>query len=288
MQTQTDLVPHSSSTLACDMPSGYVDNASDCNDVSAQVFPGADEICDSIDNDCDSDIDDADGNVIFGSDDVWYADTDEDGFGDNNNTMQACAQPAGYVEDMGDCDDTSALVNPDTIWYADVDGDGYGSPSYSQASCLQPTGYVTDSTDCDDTDELIYPGAEEYCDTIDQDCDGQVDDDDALDAPQWFLDADEDGFGDASSTTSACNQPTGYLADSTDCDDGDNTVFPDSHSLETPFDGIDQDCDGEDVCHDLNCDAWPDLILPSYRNSSYLSDSYVYYGIDQGGSRCRL
>ena len=271
-------------TLACNMPSGYIDNASDCDDVSALIYPGATEICDEVDNNCDGDIDDADSNTSYGTDDVWYEDTDGDGFGDDNSTIDACIQPLGYVEEKGDCDDSDAALHPNTLWFADSDEDGFGTTSYTQPSCTQPSGYVGDSTDCNDTDEDIYPGAQEFCDGIDQDCDGQNNDEESVDALEWYADTDEDGFGDATATVNSCTQPLGYLADNTDCDDEDNTVFPDSHTIEVPFDGIDQDCDGEDVCHDLNCDAWPDLILPSYRSdSSYLSPSYVYYGIDQGG-----
>jgi hypothetical protein len=271
-------------TTSCLEPSGYVDNSSDCDDVAASIYPGATEICDSTDNNCDGDIDDADANISYGTGDLWYQDTDEDGYGNPNSTTESCLQPSGFVLENTDCDDTDSDISPETPWYADVDGDGYGSASYIQQNCTQPSGYVLDSTDCDDTDALIYVGAEEFCDNVDQDCDGQTNDDEASDALIWYFDADLDGFGDENTSIYSCLEPTGYLEDGTDCDDTDNTVFPDSHTTEVPFDGIDQDCDGEDVCHDLNCDAWPDLILPSYRDAgSYLSDSYVYYGIDQGG-----
>ncbi|MBK8699307.1 MAG: hypothetical protein IPN29_07070 [Saprospiraceae bacterium] len=60
-------------------------------------------------------------------------------------------------------------------WYQDADGDLYGNAMVSQAACLQPTGYVADDQDCDDTNGMIYPGALELCNTLDDDCDGQVD-----------------------------------------------------------------------------------------------------------------
>ena len=41
----------------CDRPSGYVDNALDCDDTSAFVSPVATETCDEIDNNCDGVID---------------------------------------------------------------------------------------------------------------------------------------------------------------------------------------------------------------------------------------
>jgi hypothetical protein len=49
-------------------------------------------------------------NIAVSSSMTWYADTDGDGHGDINSTIQACAQPAGYVSSNNDCDDTDALV----------------------------------------------------------------------------------------------------------------------------------------------------------------------------------
>jgi 2',3'-cyclic-nucleotide 2'-phosphodiesterase (5'-nucleotidase family) len=40
----------------------------------------------------------------------------------------------------------------------------------------------------------------------------------------WFADADGDGFGNAASTLSACNQPLGYVSNATDCDDNNATI----------------------------------------------------------------
>lgn len=47
------------SLLACpeDIPAGYADNATDCNDFDASTNPGALELCDGIDNNCDAQID---------------------------------------------------------------------------------------------------------------------------------------------------------------------------------------------------------------------------------------
>jgi len=59
-------------------------------------------------------------------------------------------------------------------WYKDGDGDGYGLASSSTDSCTQPSGYVADKTDCDDTKSSVKPGATEYCDAVDENCDGNV------------------------------------------------------------------------------------------------------------------
>ncbi len=47
-----------SSVLACEAPTGHVDNPADCNDASDQASPSGVEVCDGIDNDCDGTTDD--------------------------------------------------------------------------------------------------------------------------------------------------------------------------------------------------------------------------------------
>jgi len=264
-----------STTTACEQPSGYSDDASDCDDGDGDVFPGADEYCNGIDDDCDEVIDEDD--AVDG--DTFYADLDQDGYGDPDNTTTACDQPSGYVTDDSDCLDTDDATYPGadelcdaidndcdgdideevvdgTTWYLDADGDGYGdaASSSSTATCDQPTGYVADDSDCDDTDASVHPYADEYCNSVDDDCDGTTDEDDAVDATTWYLDVDNDGYGDPSTGTSSCTQPTGYVEDDTDCNDLDNASYPGADEL---CDGVDNDCDG-DVDEDdaVDGDTW--------------------------------
>ena len=72
----------------------------DCNDDNDQVFPGAIEVCDGVDNNCDGLVDDEDPSVWATAN--WYADFDGDGVGDENTTIQACNPPDGYVAGFGD------------------------------------------------------------------------------------------------------------------------------------------------------------------------------------------
>jgi len=43
--------------LACEAPPGYIEQAGDCDDQDPERSPGADELCDDIDNDCDDYVD---------------------------------------------------------------------------------------------------------------------------------------------------------------------------------------------------------------------------------------
>ncbi len=99
-------------------------------------------------------------------------------------------------------------------------------------------GYLSDE-DCDDLDASVRPGVPEVCDGIDNDCDGEVDD--GIDIT-WYVDADEDGFGDPASTAQACARPEGTVPTGSDCDDADPESWPGAVEV---CDGIDNDCDGE-------------------------------------------
>ena len=215
----------------------------DCDDSNFAIRPDVDELCDGVDNDCDGEIDEDD--AINGSE--FYVDGDGDGIG-GEDTDRACALRDGLAEVNGDCNDGDAQIYPDadercndtdddcdgevdednpiggTVYYADEDGDGYGDPDNTIVSCLQPEGYLTDSSDCDDTTTLRSPSADERCNGGDDDCDGAVDEEDAIDPSVWYQDADGDGVGVEDVTTLACAQPPGYSAEAGDCDDSDSEL----------------------------------------------------------------
>ncbi|MCO4772266.1 MAG: putative metal-binding motif-containing protein [Deltaproteobacteria bacterium] len=130
------------------------------------------------------------------------------------------------------------VVVPDCANWVDADGDGVGA-----------------DTDCDDADAANATGAPEVCDGADNDCDGDVGDED--------VDEDGDGLtpcdGDCDDTdpelTVGCQDADGdgVPADQ-DCDDSDAGVYPGQAEV---CDGDDQDCDGtiEDEQYDLDADG---------------------------------
>jgi len=256
--------------MACSPSDAWVEDNTDCNDLSAVSHPGGTELCDGLDNDCD-------GNVDESVDDAptWYIDADGDGYGDPTVPVQACSAPDIYVDNGDDCDDDNAALSPATIWYADVDGDGYGGTDFTSVGCEQPDEHLATDDDCDDRDDSVHPGAEEICDEIDNDCDGTIDGPDATGAVDFYTDADGDGVGvEDGKTVAGCSPPDGYAETTGDCDDTDATAYP--GALEACGDGVDNSCDGEiDRYCELaleNADIFIDGIDPSdysgYRLSS--------------------
>ncbi len=251
--------------VPCDTP-GYVDDASDCNDTDAAVFPAAPERCNDIDDDCDATVDE---DLVF----EWYADTDNDGYG-YGDSIDDCDPPDGFVDNADDCWDTHPAVHPGATevcntfddncdgltddddpevdlstaptWYGDADRDGFGVSDTTIQMCADPgSGFVDNTDDCNDLDPTVHPEASEVCDDgIDNNCNGLADDaDSTLDhttALPWFADTDGDGFGDPDAELLACTTPPGHVADDTDCDDASADIHPDAAEV---CNALDDDCD---------------------------------------------
>ena len=178
-------------------PPGYVLNALDCDDSNAGINPDAAETCNGLDDNCDGMVDN--GLATF----IYYLDADGDGFGAGFMTVDTCldSPPEGYVTNPMDCDDSNAGINPgmpevcDGIdndcsgvaddgltvftFYQDNDGDLFGNPEVSFDTCgaVDPNlGFVLNGFDCDDNNAMVNPGMEEVLDSLDNDCNGLVDD----------------------------------------------------------------------------------------------------------------
>jgi len=294
--------------FSCVPMTGYSEIGGDCNDTDSEVFPGAAELCDYADNDCDGDIDD---NAIDAS--TWFEDTDTDGYG-GSIAVDACDIPQGYTAIGGDCDDLNNTIYPGapescdlidndcnsviddnpidgTNWFLDSDNDGYGVASNSEISCAQPTGYAAFDGDCDNFNNTIYPGAPESCDLIDNDCNSVIDDN-PIDGTNWYLDTDNDGFGDPLSSMMSCEEPTGHVGNNLDCDDTSPVAYPEAEEL---CNGEDDDCNGiiddepieGDVYHpDADGDGYGDVEQSSLLCSLELG--YVANALDCNDERADL
>jgi len=91
--------------------------------------------------------------------------------------------------------------------------------------------------DCDDLNSAVNPGAVEVCNDIDDDCDSDVDEGVQT---VFYADADGDTYGDPITTVEACAAPDGYVADDTDCDDGQASTNPAATEV---CNEVDDDCD---------------------------------------------
>ncbi|MFK7927433.1 MAG: putative metal-binding motif-containing protein, partial [Myxococcota bacterium] len=138
---------------------------------------GNTEVCDGVDNDCNGAVDEGSESA-----DPYYADSDNDGYGDPEGLVYACEQPDGFVEAEGDCNDRNAKQFPGAdelcngedddcdnlvdeegvidgeLIYDDADKDGYGDPASGRGVCEVPSGALTTGGDCDDSDPAIRAG----------------------------------------------------------------------------------------------------------------------------------
>ncbi|TNE88744.1 MAG: hypothetical protein EP330_13570 [Deltaproteobacteria bacterium] len=231
-----------------DAGSGLTGAAADGSDVGATGLGGFEtgvfEGCNGLDDDGDGTIDegfsDADSDGIADCVDVEECDdVDHDGDG---------AVDEGFVDFDGsgtpDCrevevcdgadNDNDGAVDEGVLltFFVDDDNDGYAGTAVFQCTA---DGASATLEDCDDGDALISPEALELCDTVDQDCDGSIDEGVTK---LWYLDEDGDGY--AGSEFYACEQPAGSSTTIDDCDDTQELVHPGADEY---CDGLDSDCD---------------------------------------------
>jgi len=287
---------------ACEAPANHVNHNGDCDDTDGDINPDALEVCNGYDDNCDGGIDDDEVHTT-----VWYADTDEDTYGDPDVTAVQCDEPDGFVDNAEDCDDSDFEVKPGAedicddgidqdcngeiddndaavAWYPDLDGDGFGDPDNVEYACDEPVeGYLLIAGDCDDSNPDANPDAAEQCDNdIDDNCDGTVDED--VPDSTWYYDGDGDGYGVSTDTVSECSAPEGYAGNADDCDDSSGDINPAAE--EVCMDGVDNDCD--DSLND--CVPNEDLSLANVNisgiSSEELSGSSICFGdFDNDGNQ---
>ena len=193
-----------------------------------------------------------------------------------------------------DCNDGDPRIHPDATEICDgldnnCDGtidEGCSEPPPATSRCDQDgDGYLANSkkckgNDCDDSDPLIHPGAAELCDGLDNNCDGAIDN--GLSGDTYYQDADLDGFGNPGISQVFCSQPSGFVSDNTDCNDGHSDVYPGAPEL---CDGLDNNCDGtvDEGCssaYPLSMAAAGDSITVAY-NADGTSDLFLGQTFEQ-------
>ena len=141
-------------------------------------------------------------------------------------------------------------------------------------------GFEISEGDCVDYYPDRNPAAQEVCDGVDNDCDGEIDGPYARGGRIFYGDADGDGFGSENIQLEACEAPVGYAEQKWDCDEGDPDTNPDAIEV---CDGKDNDCDdvidentavdatkwyadydgdgyGDDASEYTSCEAPPDFV----------------------------
>jgi len=79
----------------------------DCAPQNGDIYPGAAEVCDGLDNDCNNVVDDGAGNCT-----TYYVDGDDDGWGSNVSKCVCQPDETYKVTKTGDCNDGNGAVNP--------------------------------------------------------------------------------------------------------------------------------------------------------------------------------
>jgi hypothetical protein len=247
----------------------------DCDDTLQAVHPGANEVCNQLDDDCDSDVDEEGSQ---GCKDYWK-DHDQDGYGATGDKKCLCTDQGEYTAGQGgDCDDEDASVHGGVseicngvdddcdglvdeegadlcieYWY-DSDGDGWGVQGNSKCLC-DPLGkyQATKYGDCDDNNAAVHPEATEFCNGKDDDCDGGTDEAGALDCTIYHADKDKDGYGSPDDIACLCAKMAPWtLTDASDCNDQDVNVHPGATEV---CNGKDDDCNTKiDEENALGCD----------------------------------
>lgn len=271
---------------ACVPPAGYISVGGDCDESNIDVFPGATERCNGIDDNCDGLVDNECTNQACSNNEI--------------NSVEACmttCTTANFLQCTQQCVAAVSSGCSDAIIQLATCGvsaeciatDG---ASFSGNLCLYENcpvqwesvfGNVVpaecnagDTRICGSDVGACESGLQscvngrwavecigavgpqpEICDGIDNDCDEAIDNGEVVDGQLFYLDRDNDGFGDPNASILACpggdNSNLNLVNSAGDCDDEASQINP----------GATEYCDGRDN----NCDGQVDEADPALGNT---------------------
>ncbi|MCB9618259.1 MAG: hypothetical protein H6724_02270 [Sandaracinus sp.] len=259
-------------TTSCGRPEGHVLNAFDCDDTRSTVSPRAAEQCNGRDDDCDGVavfegvLEDRDGDRIpdarCGGDVV---DCDDGSIRVGPGALELC----NGADD--DCDGRIDEAATAVMWYLDEDRDGYGS-EVGISSCAPPGNYVLVGGDCEPRNFYAHPNMAERCDGADQDCDGRIDEQQAI--------------AECAASDRVCR---GGLCIATDCPSGQSLcdVTGGTACIDTAVNadhcgGCDRQCPSGQLCQDSTCIGWDEVELGQYPNCARAGGRVYCWGRETG------
>ncbi len=206
------------------------------------------EVCDAVDNDCNNQIDEGvDGQPCQNNNEHGTCLGTVKCLGEQGNicdaqepTEEACGDALdnncnGFVDEEG-------AVGCQEL-FQDIDKDGLGNAVSKKCLCAPEGSFTAVSAgDCNDLNPNVSQGKPEVCNTLDDDCDGEVDPENSIGCIFFYKDDDGDGFGQSTDALCLCGPTKQWTAPvGGDCDDTNGAVYPGSIEV---CDGADNNCNG--------------------------------------------